>query len=256
MASMTTSIPLRGTSRLADTISSPSGGKARRRRVAARCSASKGRNRPTSTPGGTSINSGSRLGPADSRHCLGRRVGAGGDDPDRAGQDAGQEPAGRRQPAGHGDLGAMKDDGIRQAEAGPDQPERQRRVEHDERGAGVGGFLADPPDERRRREQHGVRCAVHGEGLGSVPSAAGLLPGGQNGDVARRQSTPQLPQVGLDPADLGREVVGDEEVAHHADLTGTSLRRSSSSRTMGSASVATRPSAKSARPSRAAAQTA
>ena len=59
-ASMSTSMPLRGTSRLTLTTSGPSGGRPRSARADLRSSAESGRNRSRSTPGGISTTGGTR----------------------------------------------------------------------------------------------------------------------------------------------------------------------------------------------------
>ena len=114
----------------------------------------------------------------------------------------------------------MEDHPVGDAEVRAEEPERERRVEQDQ----VDPVLIDAP-------AHGAASTRGGEeedGLGhplDVDPPPGLLGVEGCGTVVRRcgedhvgggvEPLPQLPQVTLDTADLGREVVGDEEVALH-----------------------------------------
>ncbi len=66
--------------------------------------------------------------------------------------------------------------------------------------------------EQRRWQEHRLPGAVDGEGLLGVETSRIRMRTGYYGHVVGRQAPPQLPEVGLDAADLGGEVVGDEKV--------------------------------------------
>ena len=85
---------------------------------------------------------------------LGRRVRAGGDHVAGVAQHVGQRLLGAGQAAGHGDLGAVQHDVVRQLERRPDQAERHGRVEHHQLGAEPPGELVHPPHHDRVRQQH------------------------------------------------------------------------------------------------------
>ena len=131
------------------------GGDAARRRPS-------GRKRSTSTPGGT-IGDG-QLAPGRALG-LGGRVPAGGDDVAGAAQHVAERLLAPRQPARHGDLGAVQHDVVRQLQRRPDQPERHRRVEHDELGADLAGEVVDAPHHQRVRQQHRLARPLDAERL-------------------------------------------------------------------------------------------
>ena len=211
-ASISTSKPLRGTSRLTPTTSGDVGGQAEAR--AGRRPARRRRgDEAVDVDAGRDDDA--RQRPAGGALGLGGRVAAGGDD--QLGARAAPARAAARaagQAAGHGDLGAVEHDAVRAAQragraARAAAPGRARRA-------------------RRRSRRPGGRCGGAGRAwaaaparatrttgtAGGVPPAAPSYGRGEHGDVVGRQPPPQLPEVRLDAADLGREVVGDEEVLH------------------------------------------
>ena len=158
-----------------------------------------------------------RRGPRAARVGFGRRVPAGGDHAGRAADHAREQPAGHRQPPGHGDLGAVEDDGVAaRARRGPTSPT----------GNAGSSTIADAPTSSASasmRVAAAARCGsrtpagpLDPERLGGVEVAGVRRGRREHGDPLGRQPPPQLPQVRLDAADLGREVVGDEEVRHRA----------------------------------------
>ena len=123
-----------------------------RARAAMRSSSSSGWNRSVSTPGGTTVIG--SVAPGGPLGLAGRRT----PPPTttwRARRSTWPSACLRaRQPAGHGDLGAVEHDVVGQVERRADQPERDGRVEHDEVGAELGGQLVDAAHHRRVRQQH------------------------------------------------------------------------------------------------------
>jgi hypothetical protein len=85
---------------------------------------------------------------------LAQCVAAGGDHEAGAADHAGQQFGKTRQSGRHRHLGAVEDDRVRQAQSGADEADRQDGVEHDERGADLGGEPVDRPPDRRSRQQH------------------------------------------------------------------------------------------------------
>ena len=119
-----------------------------------------------------------------------------------------------RQAAGHGDLGAVQHDVVGPGERRADEPERHGRVEHDEVGTEVGGELVDAPHHQRVRQQHRLGHALDAVRLLGVERVGTAVRAGEHGERLRRQPTPPLPQQRLDPPDLRREVVRDQQVLH------------------------------------------
>ena len=147
---------------------------------------------------------------------------------------------------------------VRVVESGPEEAERQGRVEDDELGADLVGERVDLATQDGVRQQHRLLAAHDPEGLLGIPGGGAVVRRGEDGDLVGGQPAPQLPQVGLDAAELRREVVGDEQVPHGGCGSGSSARRrgaASSARTSGSGSSATT-SSRSSRPRRRAAHAA
>ena len=119
-----------------------------------------------------------------------------------------------RQAAGNGDLGAVQHDVVGQGERRSDEPERNGRVEHDEVGTEVGGQLVDAAHHQRVRQQHLLGHALDAVRLLGVECRGPAVRAGEHGERLRWQPPPPLPQQRLDPADLRREVVRDEQVFH------------------------------------------
>ena len=162
----------------------------------------------------------------DARHRSPRGVGArvGGVLPRRehtrrAAQHAPPEERSARDPAGHRDLGAVRDHHVgRGAQAGSDEPEREHRVEEDH----ISGHLAcervGAPRDRGCRQQHPAAHALDAEVEPVVQRGRVVMGSGENGRLPGRQALPELRQVRLDAADLGREVVRDEKRGQRRDL--------------------------------------
>ena len=214
-ALMRTSMPLRGTSRLRLTTSGPSagrpkcaraaelaprrraGGSARCRRPAAPARWAAPDRRPAPPRRAGSRRRRSRARP------LGARGAAPGSSP-------GSRP-------GHGDLGAVEHDGVRvpEARARPGRPAARDRAPR--ASAPISSASASI-----RRTSDGVGrstfCFVRTtRNAWSASHAASPVVGrGEHGERRRIEAAPQLPEHGLDPAELGREVVGDEQVGHQS----------------------------------------
>ena len=159
-------MPLRGTRRLRLTTSGPSVGKpevlaGRRPFVVVE--------RPEAVGVDTGRHQHARQRTTRGALALGQRVAAGGDHQSGAAEHVTQQEVRSRQPAGHGDLGAVQHDGVRTSEPGPDQPDRQRGVEHHPARAHLVGQRVDPPDERRRGQQDLLAGAHHPVRLLGVP---------------------------------------------------------------------------------------
>ena len=75
---------------------------------------------------------------------LGRRIPTGGDDVAGAAQHMAERLLRTGDPARDRHLGAVQHDVVRQRERRPDQPERDRRVEHDELGPDPARHGVDP----------------------------------------------------------------------------------------------------------------
>ena len=212
-ASMRTSMPLRGTRRLRLTTSAAVVGQPEPgpRRALAR-SASSGRKRSASTPGGTS-DAGQRPagGPLAPRPAGSHRPRPRGTAPRSTWR---RTRLGAGQPAGDGDLGAVQHDGVRCRSRGPTSPSGR---------AGSSTTRSAPTSSARssmRRASDGVGSRTDSarpldpEGLLGVPGRGLGVGGGEHGERGRVEPPPELPEHGLDPAELRREVVGDEQVAH------------------------------------------
>ena len=74
--------------------------------------------------------------------------------------------------------------------------------------------VVDGAHQRRPRNQHRGADTSHGEGLRLVPCVGAGMVGGHHGERVRRQPAPEFPQIGLDPTELGREIVGHQDVMH------------------------------------------
>ena len=152
VASMRTSKPLRGTSRLVPRTRGRSASSASAVRTATRSSGVIGRNRSTSTPGGMID---TRERPARGAHRLACGVRARRDDAGRRVQAPRAEPARAGQSAGNRHFGAVHDDEVRRrAQARPERAERQPRVEEDHVGRDLARERVDLARQRRRRQQH------------------------------------------------------------------------------------------------------
>jgi hypothetical protein len=147
---------------------------------------------------------------------FGGRISAGRDDPLGPTQRVGQCLLGERQPAGHRDLGAVQYEPVRQLQRRADQSERHGRVEDHEVGPDILGQVVDLLDHPRMREQHWLTRALDAVGLAGIEFGRARVRAGEHGERFGRQATPPFPQQRLDAADLGREVVGDQQVLHGA----------------------------------------
>ena len=145
---------------------------------------------------------------------LGRRIPAGGDDLAGATQRVGECLLGSGEPPGHRDLGAVQHEVVGKLQRRPDQAERDGGVDDDEVGAEVLGQFVDLMDHPRVREQHGLAGPFDAVGLAGVELGRARIRAGEHGERLGRQPAPPLPQQRLDPADLRRKVVGDEQVLH------------------------------------------
>ena len=121
-------------------------------------------------------------------------------------------------------------DAVGDVEVRPEQAERERGVEQDEvdlvlldRGAHGGQRVG------RREEEDLAGHALNADaplGLRGVEGGGPVVGGrGEDHEGGRVEPAPQVPEVVLDAADLGREVVGDEEVALHRAPPARSRRR-------------------------------
>ena len=140
------------------------------------------------------------------------RVLPGRDHTGRAPQYPTPERGGAGQPARHRDLGTVRDHDVRSsAQPRADQPEREHRIDEDHVGPYLAGQRVGPARHRARRPQHGALHALDAEGEAGVELRRVRVRCGEHRRLLGRQPLPELRQVRLDPADLGREVVGDEE---------------------------------------------
>ena len=119
-----------------------------------------------------------------------------------------------REPAGHGDLGAVQHEVVRQLQRRTDQAERHRRVEHDQVGTEVAGEVVDLAHHPRVRQQKRFTGALDAERLVGVERRGIGVRARQHREPVARKAPPPLPEQRLDAADLGREVVRDEQVLH------------------------------------------
>ncbi len=104
----------------------------------------------------------------------------------------------------------MEHDPVGALEARADAPERHCGVEQHEVGVDARRQLVDLADEAARGQHHLACHPFDADRLHRVERRRTVERGGQNGRVFWRQPAPQLPQVGLDAADLRWEVVGDQ----------------------------------------------
>ena len=72
----------------------------------------------------------------------------------------------------------------------------------------------DPAHHQRVRQQHRLAGPLDLERLGGVELGRAGVRAGEHREPVGRQPPPPLPQQRLDPADLRREVVRDEQVLH------------------------------------------
>src|SRR5690606_3891534 len=134
----------------------------------------------------------------------------------------------------------------------------------DDIGFDLVGQSIDSADEPWRGEKYLFPGPLDPERLHPVPVLHPVVRRGQHGERGGVEASPQLPQQGLYPADLGWEVVGDEEMLHRgavirtgtAPRTGTVSAIDNSARTRGSESSPARRRASSTHPNRAAVHTA
>ena len=151
---------------------------------------------------------------------LARDPGAGGDDVRGLTKHAAQEAVRPGQASRHADLGAVNHDGVGHGEPAAHVSKREGGVENRERGAGAGNDGVDARRNGAHREQHLLVSALDAERLGGVEGGVARVGGREDRKAIGRQPAPQLPQVGLDAAQLGREVVGDENVGQWAAFGG------------------------------------
>ena len=158
IASMSTSKPFRGTSRLVPSTNGRSGSSPIAARTATRSSSEIGWKRSTSTPGGM-ITPGS--GRRAAAHRLACGIAPGRDDARGRVQPARAELARPGQPPGHRHLGTVHDHEVRRgAQARPERAERQPRIEEDH----VGRDLA--------RERIDAVAPARASGAAPAPSCA------------------------------------------------------------------------------------
>ena len=108
----------------------------------------------------------------------------------------------------------MQDDVIRQPQRWADEPERDGGIEHDQFGADLGAQVVDAADHDRVRQEDGLGRALDAERLLGVEPLGAAVGAREDGEAVGRQAPPPLPEHRLDPADLRREVVRDEQVLH------------------------------------------
>ena len=157
-------------------------------------------------------------GRADARR---RRVLPRRDHTGRAAQHPPSERVRYRQPAGQRDLGAVRDHEVRSvAQARSDEPEREHRIDEHDVGADLTRERAGALRHRARRQQHARLHPFDAEVERGVERGRAGMRRGEHGRLPRRQSLPQLREVRLDAADLGREVVGDEQRGQRAAYAG------------------------------------
>ena len=106
---------------------------------------------------------------------LDHRVVAVPDDQLGAPEHAAEQLAGDRHPAGHRDLGAVDEHGVRQVELGADDAEGQGRIEDDELRPELGGALLDVDDAATGSGRGSVRTSVRSgtAGPGRTPLPRG-----------------------------------------------------------------------------------
>ena len=166
-ASMRTSMPFRGTSRLTLTTSGPVGREPETRHGPrpARPARAVGTG-ARSTPEGISTIGGIRCPAAQGPAGVGRRVAAG-----RHGQGAvaagrGRPAGGPGQASGDGDLGTVEHHGVGDPEPGTDETEGEDRIEDDQVGVDPSGRVSDAPDQRWSGDEHAgsrpARCGRPG----------------------------------------------------------------------------------------------
>ena len=210
---MRVSIPLRGTSRLTLSTSGPAAGRPSRARVLARSMGASGTKRVVSTPGGTWAIGGRSSPPSAASLRFG--IAAGGDEqgglsehPASSGRVPGRRP------------GTVTSEPCSTAAYGSPRPDRSARAAGPDRGP--------RPRPRPRRPGAGPGGPAPGSGAGPAPGSArsGTPAPGQRGrrrragvvstvtssGGSRRHSSHRYDWM---PADLGGEVVGDEQVAGH-----------------------------------------
>ena len=173
------------------------------------------------------------------------RIRPGGDDVPRAAQHVAQRLLGTGQATGHGDLGSVQHDVVRQVEGRPHQSERDCRIEHHEVSTDTRCHLVDARDHPRVRQQNRFTRSFDVKRLHGIERCRSGVRTGQHRERVGRQASPPFPEQRLDATDLRWEVVGDEQVLHHAAVN--------SSATLGSVSPG---GSIASRPSRLAAQTA
>jgi hypothetical protein len=104
----------------------------------------------------------------------------------------------------------VQNDRVGQTQGRPDETERDGRIQDHQSGTDVGGEVADPAGKDGVGEQNRLPRALDAKGLAAVEALGVGIRTGQDGDVFGGQAAPQLPEVRLYAADLGREVVGDK----------------------------------------------
>ena len=157
--------------------------------------------------------------------AFGRRVRPRGDDDLGPAEDPAQQEVGAGKASGNRDLGPVQDHAVGTSQVGAQEADREGRVQDHELGADLVGQRVDAAGEEGLREQHRVPAAHHPEGLVGVELGGPVVGRGEDGERLCGQPPPQLPEVGLDPAELGREVVGDEEVLHPVPTRASSRSR-------------------------------
>src|SRR5581483_5920047 len=92
-----------------------------------------------------------------------------------------------------------------------DRADREHRIDEDHVGTQLARERVDVARERRRRQQERLLRAHDAVRLLGVEGRVTVVRRRQHGRVRGRQPPPQLAQVRLDAAELGREVVRDEQ---------------------------------------------
>ena len=117
----------------------------------------------------------------------------------------------------------MEHHAVGDAQVGAEEAEREARVEEDQVDLVSLTVARTAASGRRGEEEDGAGHPFDGDAalglLGVELCGAGVRRRRQH-HVRRVETTPQLPEVALDPAHLGREVVGDQEVTLHDVATG------------------------------------
>jgi hypothetical protein len=110
----------------------------------------------------------------------------------------------------------VEHDTVRQAEPVADEAERQSRVEENDAGATSGRELSHGPAEGWGRQKYARAPPLDSEILPPVENGRVRVSSRENRQLTGRQPAKELVEIRLNATDLGREVIGDENVCHQA----------------------------------------